>query len=98
MFKEVPLEKWRCPGIFRSIEFLPCPECGDEVEFYPQDMVMQCLTCGHELSRQSSSCLSHCPAKQSSCYRNMVRQHAVRELEDGGGDAAPRSPSHGDED
>ena len=36
------LSKWRCPGIFRDIEFLPCPDCGEEVEFFPQDLVMAC--------------------------------------------------------
>jgi hypothetical protein len=78
---EIRLDKWRCPGVFREVEFIPCPRCGDEVEFFPQDQVRPCLGCGHELTRRSSSCLSHCPAKQSDCFRQVVRQQALQKLE-----------------
>lgn len=71
------LSKWRCPGIFRDIEFMDCPECGEEVEFFPQDQVMACTACGSEVKRMSSACISHCPAKESYCYRQMVRNQAL---------------------
>jgi predicted amidophosphoribosyltransferase len=71
------LEKWRCPGVFRDIEFLPCPRCGEEVEFFPQDLVMACDGCGAEVTRVSSACISHCPAMESFCYRQMVRSQAL---------------------
>jgi len=77
--EEAPqLGKWRCPGVFREIETQLCESCGEEVEFFPQDGRLNCLACGAEVSRASSSCLSHCPAKQSSCYREMVRQEMLK--------------------
>lgn len=81
-FNETDLSKWRCPGVFRDIEFRPCPDCGGEVEFFPQDVVMACPDCGAEVTRRTSSCLSHCPAKQSFCYRQMVRSQALANLGD----------------
>lgn len=83
MFLKTDLSKWRCPGVFREIEFRDCPECGDEVEFFPQDVVMACPGCGYEMTRQSSACINHCPAKQSYCYRQMVRSQALKEIEEG---------------
>lgn len=77
MTDETRLSKWRCPGVFRDIEFLPCPRCGDEVEFFPQDLVMACPGCGTEVTRVSSACISHCPAKESYCYRQMVRSQVL---------------------
>ncbi|MDO8736644.1 MAG: hypothetical protein Q7K29_06120 [Thermoleophilia bacterium] len=78
------LSKWRCPGIFRDIEFLACPTCGEEVEFFPQDLVMACDGCGAEVKRVSSACISHCPAKESYCYRQMVRNQALTEIKHAG--------------
>jgi len=78
------LSKWRCPGIFRDIEFLACTGCGEEVEFFPQDLVMACPGCGIEVKRASSACISHCPAKESYCYRQMVRNQALGEMENNG--------------
>ncbi len=77
LFDESRLTKWRCPGVFREIEFLACPECGAEIEFFPQDLVMACPGCGAEATRASSACISHCPAKESYCYRQMVRNQAL---------------------
>jgi len=77
MFSKQDLSKWRCPGVFREIEFLPCPGCGAEVEFFPQDLVMACPDCGVEVNRASSACISHCPAKESYCYRQLVRSQAL---------------------
>jgi hypothetical protein len=77
VFVKTDLSKWRCPGVFRDIEFLACENCGEEVEFFPQDMVMACGGCGGEVSRQSSSCLQHCPARQSFCYRQLVRSQTL---------------------
>lgn len=79
------LSKWRCPGIFRDIEFMACPECGEEVEFFPQDQVIACTACGSEVKRMSSACISHCPAKESYCYRQMVRNQALSEMKNTGG-------------
>lgn len=71
------LEKWRCPGVFREISWQECPGCGEEVEFFPQDLTRPCPGCGHELGRASGSCLDHCPARQSDCYREMARLRAL---------------------
>ncbi len=71
------LEKWRCPGVHRGIMLQECPECGGEVEFFPSDVEMTCLDCGTLVTRASGSCLTHCPAKQSSCYRQMVRREVL---------------------
>ena len=73
------LSKWRCPGVFRGIEFRDCPGCGAEVEFFPQDQTRRCQSCGIEVARVSGSCLSHCPAKQSDCYRQRVRAQVLSE-------------------
>jgi DNA-directed RNA polymerase subunit RPC12/RpoP len=56
---------------------MACPECGEEVEFFPQDQVIACTACGSEVKRMSSACISHCPAKESYCYRQMVRNQAL---------------------
>lgn len=85
VFNEKDLSKWRCPGVFRGIEFLNCPGCGEEVEFFPQDVVMACPGCGEEVTRRSSACILHCPAKQSFCYRQMVRSQALKQINEGGG-------------
>lgn len=77
MFRNQDLSKWRCPGVFRTPEFLACPRCGAEVEFFPQDLVMACSDCGNEVTRASSACISHCPAKESYCYRQLVRSQAL---------------------
>jgi hypothetical protein len=69
--------EWRCPGVFREIETQACPSCAEEVEFFPQDLELSCLGCGAEVKRRSSSCLSHCPAKQSDCYRELSRNGTV---------------------
>lgn len=86
---ESRLSKWRCPGVFREIEFLACPDCGEEVEFFPQDLVMACTGCGAEVTRGSTACISHCPAKESYCYRQMVRSQALSEAsgEEAGGNS-----------
>lgn len=76
------LSKWRCPGVFREIEFKNCPECGAEVEFFPQDQARPCPACGALVTRASSSCLSHCPARQSDCYREYVRRQALEQISD----------------
>jgi len=81
---ESRLSKWRCPGVFREIEFLPCPGCGEEVEFFPQDLVMACPGCDAEVKRVSSACISHCPAEESYCYRQMVRNQVLTELKNQG--------------
>jgi len=78
---ESRLVKWRCPGVFRNIEFLACPDCGGEVEFFPQDLVMSCPDCHTEVARVSSACISHCPAQESYCYRQMVRHQALLKLD-----------------
>lgn len=72
--RDIQLGRWRCPGVFREIETQACPKCGDELEFFPQDLKMKCFNCGAVAARESSSCLSHCPAKQSECYRELTRQ------------------------
>lgn len=82
MFKPQALDKWRCPGVFRDIEFLTCPDCGGEVEFFPQDLVMACPGCGVQVTRRSSACISHCPARESYCYRQMVRSQALANLDE----------------
>lgn len=91
MFGKQDLSKWRCPGVFREIEFLACPDCGAEVEFFPQDLVMDCSGCGAEVKRTSSACISHCPAKESYCYRQLVRNQAIAEA--GGEQAGPVTES-----
>jgi len=78
------LSKWRCPGVFRDIEFIDCPQCGDEVEFFPQDLVMDCPGCGAEVIRVSSACISHCPARESYCYRQMVRNQYLSRTQEHG--------------
>lgn len=74
------LSKWRCPGVHRGIETQTCELCGDEAEFWPSDTSVICTGCGVEVFRHSSSCLSHCPAKQSHCYRQMVRRQVLEDL------------------
>jgi predicted amidophosphoribosyltransferase len=81
--EEERLSKWRCPGVHRGIETSLCPECGEEAEFWPSDTAVNCTGCGAEVPRLSGSCLSHCPARQSSCYRQMVRRQALAEMETG---------------
>lgn len=78
MAGEIKLEKWRCPGVFREIAWQTCPGCGGEIEFFPQDLRRACLACGRESRRVSSSCLDHCPAKQSDCFRELVRQEELQ--------------------
>ncbi|HDY69846.1 MAG TPA: hypothetical protein ENH54_02805 [Actinobacteria bacterium] len=78
------MKNWRCPGVHRGIETQPCPRCGEDVEYFPSDREIACSGCGELVLRISSSCLSHCPAKQSSCYRQMVRQEALTATDTGG--------------
>lgn len=72
MNRQLKPGKWRCPGVFVPIEIDNCPNCGEEVEFFPGDVKLECLRCGRLVYRQSTSCLERCPAKQSSCYREML--------------------------
>jgi rRNA maturation endonuclease Nob1 len=80
MAGEVKLEKWRCPGVFREISWKACPSCGSEVEFFPQDLTSVCLDCGSEVNRDSSSCIDHCPARRSDCFREMLRHAKLDEM------------------
>jgi len=72
MSKQLKPGKWRCPGVFRPIEIENCPGCGEEIEFFAGDVKLECLKCGRVVYRQSASCLERCPAKESSCYREVL--------------------------
>lgn len=76
----VKLEKWRCPGVFREITWQSCPSCGNEVEFFPQDLARVCPDCGREVDRDSSACIDHCPARQSDCFREMSRRARLEDM------------------
>ncbi|MHB1325293.1 MAG: hypothetical protein ACYDGS_07915 [Thermoleophilia bacterium] len=41
---------------------------------------MACPGCAAEVKRVSSACISHCPAKESYCYRQMVRSQVLTDL------------------
>ena len=73
---------WRCPGVFREIEEVACSSCGDGVEFFPQDLKRECSNCGTDVARSSPSCLEYCPAHQSQCYRELVRQKMLGDRDD----------------
>ncbi|MCL6106797.1 MAG: zinc ribbon-containing protein [Actinobacteria bacterium] len=77
------LSRWRCPGVFREIEFAACPSCGEEVEFFPQDRVRPCPACGAQVGHISGSCLSYCPARESDCFRQTVRSRVLSEMKNG---------------
>lgn len=74
MSESIEPGKWRCPGVFRPIETEICPACGEEIEFFAGDAKLKCTSCDEVVYRRSSSCLDRCPAKQSSCYRELMAE------------------------
>ncbi|MFC1849848.1 hypothetical protein ACFL27_06530 [candidate division CSSED10-310 bacterium] len=60
----------KCPGQDRrywqphDIFEVPCPECGQAVEFFKDDLTRQCSHCDHRLfnPRMDFGCASHCQA------------------------------------
>lgn len=54
-----------CPGAvtFREVrpEYILCPECGNEVEIWSDEMVARCRQCGSLVSRErGASCIDWC--------------------------------------
>lgn len=41
-----------------------------------------CPGCGVQVTRRSSACISHCPARESYCYRQMLRSQALANLDE----------------
>jgi uncharacterized paraquat-inducible protein A len=53
-----------CPGLNDLLrpkpEFLPCPNCGANVEIWTDEKEAECPNCGIRVSRETQSCLDWC--------------------------------------
>ncbi|MCK4967362.1 hypothetical protein KAS50_10025, partial [bacterium] len=53
----------RCPGAAHlrtlTIEFKDCPECGEEVEIFSDELKVKC-ECGFEIYNNIQSCIQWC--------------------------------------
>lgn len=56
----------QCPGLKdltspQSITIRTCPKCGSEVEFFSDDLEVECSNCGRPLHREvTNACVSWC--------------------------------------
>ena len=62
----------RCPGQDQrrwrpeDMTYLPCPDCGREVELFPDETKVRCSACGRAVSRERpKDCLDWCAAAEA---------------------------------
>ena len=55
---------FECPGAANmrtpTIKIKKCPKCGEEVEFFPTDMKVECSNCKFTIFSDLQSCVQWC--------------------------------------
>jgi endogenous inhibitor of DNA gyrase (YacG/DUF329 family) len=73
----------RCPGVRELVEpsivVRTCPICGGEVEFFSDETLVECPSCGKPLHREATpACVTWCQYAEA-CIEDLERRGLITE-------------------